>query len=143
MDVVYEADLMLTDDGDLVLHEDNGLSHEEGDLKSSLGSKLISQIIINRVKTMSPDWFYDGIGADLEQLLGKVNNKETALKGAELIKNALTYDGFIKNDDIFVKPSPIDEFTIMYILAVRVSTSEELLFKVGIALSSGVNIEEM
>lgn len=138
-----EVDLMITQDGDFILCEEENVTHTVCEMMPCENSMYIAQVVMNRVKTMKPDWFYDHVGADLEYLLGEDNTKETADYGNELIKNALTYDGFIEEKDIWVKPSPIDVYTIVYLLAIRVSEYEQLTFRISIALSSGVNIEEV
>ena len=58
-----EIDITLTEDGDFVL--------VDGDFVLAYDMEYIKQQIFHRIKTMNPDWFYDKIGADLEQLLGK------------------------------------------------------------------------
>lgn len=136
-----EVDLMISQDGDFILCE--GDDHTVCEIEPSGESVLIKQIVMNRVKTMKPDWFYDHVGANLEELLGEDNTKEVAEHGKKLITDALCADGFLKQTDIWVNPSPMDNYTIMYMLAVRVSDMEQLVFQINIALSSGVNIEEV
>ena len=131
-----ETDIKITSDGDFVLDS-------SADFEYATDTEFIKQIVMTRVKTMKPDWFYDNVGANLEELLGKDNTKDTAELGATNIINALTYDGFLTSDDIYIKPSPVDEFTIVYVMAIRIEDMEPLVFKVDIALSSGINIEEV
>lgn len=138
-----EIDIMITEDGDFILCEDENEAHTVCEMLSCKESDYLAQIIMNRVKTMKPDWFYDHVGADLEQLLGEDNTEDTANKGIELINNALCGDGFLEEENVWIKPSPVDIYTIVYLLAVRVSDLEQLMFKINIALSSGVNIEEV
>lgn len=137
-----EVDLGLDEYGDIVLDDMQGAdgTHQ---LKFNDESALIRQIVMTRVKSVKPDWFYDNVGANLESLLGRDNTKDTAEIGVDLIKSALTYDGFLKDGDIYIKPSPADEFTIVFIMAIRVENKEALVFKINIALSSGINIEEV
>lgn len=133
--------MLMSQDGDLVLCDDTNNPHTACEAQETSGSALKSQIIINRIKTMKPDWFYDHIGADLEQLLGEDNTQQTSDLGKKLITDALCGDSYIDGKDVWINPVPIDPYTLMYMLAVRVSDDEQLVFKINIALSSGVNIE--
>lgn len=143
MNYLEEVDISLSEDGDIVLCEEEGVVHEYCEIQFVENSQYIKQIVFNRIKTMKPDWFYDHVGANLEELLGKDNVKETALIGADLITEALTSDNFISPENIYIRPSPVDEFTMLYLLAIRVTDLEQLVFKVNIALSSGINVEEV
>lgn len=131
-----EIDITLTEDGDFVL--------VDGDFVLAYDMEYIKQQIFHRIKTMNPDWFYDKIGADLEQLLGKPNTRETATLGIDLIREALTNGGFIDAESIYVKPIPVNNETITYFIMIKVDdATKPLTFKVNIALSAGINIEEV
>lgn len=136
-----DIDLYMTQDGDLMLCKETLMPHVSCEIQEANNTTLLSQIITNRIKTMKPDWFYDHIGANLELLLGEDNTKQTSEMGIDLITNALCGDNFIKKDDVWINPVPIDPYTLIYMLAVRISEDEQLVFKIDIALSSGVNIE--
>lgn len=136
-----EVDIALTADGDLDL-----LEYETETCDVNMVEKLeyIKQQVIVRVKTMNPDWFYDTIGSDLEELLGKVNSLKTAQLGISKLRNCLTYDEFLSNDDIYIKPVPTDYDTVAYFIFVKTTFTEEpVAFVVNIALSAGINIEEV
>lgn len=136
-----EVDLTIGHDGDFIIQDGENKSICE--FVPSDKSDLVRQIVMNRVRTMKPDWFYDHVGADLEQLLGEDNTKATAEKGVALIKDAIIYDGFLEEQDVWINPSPLNNYTIVYMLAIRISEGEQLMFQVSIALSSGINIEEV
>lgn len=77
------------------------------------------QVILNRLKTDNPDWLiHPEIGADLVELVGEPNTRETALKGVELIRNSLCNDGFLDWDDVEVKPVPISPSEILFYLKI-------------------------
>lgn len=142
MGIPNEKDIAFTDDGDINFTQvDFMLQYSEVDEVSKYD--VLKQIVINRVKSIKPDWFYDNVGANLESILGKENSKETAQLGAQLIIESLAGDGYIDENNIYVKPIPTDLFTIVYYLAIRVSDNDALQFKINIALNAGVNIEEM
>lgn len=136
-----EVDVALTSDGDLDL-----LEYQQDTCEITYVEKLeyIKQQILVRVRTMNPDWFYDKIGSDLEELLGKVNSKDTAQQGIDKIRNCLTYDSFLSNDDIYIKPVPADYDTVAYFIFVKTTfTDEPIAFVANIALSAGINVEEV
>ena len=143
MNVPNEMDLAMTDDGDLLFY-----SHDENEIINyqfvkEIGKEdLVIQNIKNRIKTTKPDWFYDHIGANIEEIIGMENSKETALYGAELIKSSLTEGGYINEYDVYIKPVPTDIFSIMYLVAVRIADDNIVQFKVSVALNAGINVEE-
>jgi len=135
MDRLYENDIGLTVDGDLDL---------DGDFTIVSENDYIKQQVNIRVKTINPDWFYDDLGADMEQLLGKPNTKITAEKGISLIRKSLTYDGFLDNDSVYIKPMPLDVDNVSFFLFIRTPfTDKPLSFEVAVALSAGINITEV
>lgn len=132
MKLYNEGDIKLTEDGDLFLEDDLYIIYDVD---------YIKQQICNRIKTMSPDWFYDNIGADMEQLLGQPNTKDTAVKGIDLIRDALSGDGFIDKDSVYIKPIPVNNETIAYFVMIQIEGADKpLTFQVDIALSAGINI---
>lgn len=136
-----EVDIALTSDGDLDLWEYDSNTCDVNNVEKL---EYIKQQVTIRIKTMNPDWFYDKIGSDLEELLGKVNSKETAQQGIEKIRSCLVYDSFLSNDDIYIKPVPVDYETVSYFVFVKTTfKNEPVAFVVNIALSAGINIEEV
>lgn len=132
-------DLMLKD-GDIVFDNGTnlGLNFSEIDSETS-----IAQTIYCRLKSCTIDWFYDDVGADLEQLLGEPNTEENANRGSSLIINSLTKDGLISEDNIVVKPIPIDNFTINYYVAISLKNGVNLKYEVSLALNSGISIKNI
>lgn len=142
MEIPKEVDLALDDSGDLVIYsETDSMGHTY--FKQANEVDLIIQNIKNRIKTCKPDWFYDAIGANMESVLGMENAKETALYGAKLIENALTENNYISSKDIYIRPVPVDIFSIVYFVAVRIGDESSIQFKVSVSLNSGVNVEEV
>lgn len=142
MDLSKDVDLSMTDDGDIEtfnLTESMGYTY----FKQVSEIDLLIQNIKNRIKTCKPDWFYDKIGANMEAILGMENSKDTAMYGAQLIEDAITEGGFMKSEDIYIRPVPSSIFSIVYFVAVRVGENSSLQFKVNVALNSGINVEEV
>ena len=133
-----EFDIELTDDGDLKLDT------FEKDFNVVSENDYISQQVKIRVKSVNPDWFFDDLGADMVQLLGMPNTKDTAQKGISLIRNCLTYDRFLTNDDVYIKPMPLDVDNVSFFLFIKTPFSDKpLSFEVAVALSAGINITEV
>ena len=143
LDISINRDLKFTEDGDLELFSNNDNSMRDNYTSEVTEVNLIIQNIKHRIKSVKIDWFYDHIGADLEQILGMENSKETATLGSNLIKESLTFDGYIKSEDIYIKPTPTDIFSISYLVAVKIGEDSMLQFKVFVALNSGINVEEL
>ena len=61
----------------------------------------------------------------LSDLVGEPNTKETALRGAEYIEQALTYKGFLSPADFSIRPVPISEQEILYLLTIHLPDEDE------------------
>lgn len=132
----YNADIKRTPDGDLEL--------DGKDLRLTLGNDFLQQQIENRLGTSNPDWFLDSIGADLEDLLGEPNTKETGLRGQEMIMTSLTKDGMFIKEDIYIKAVPISKDEINYFVFINSSFSEEPVgYEISLHLSSGARIKKV
>jgi hypothetical protein len=78
------------------------------------------QVINNRLQTDNPDWLlHPEIGADLSELVGLPNTRETGLLGKTLIEKSLTGDGFISFNDLNVRPVPISSREILFYVTVK------------------------
>lgn len=74
-----------------------------------------AQLIQTRLRTENPDWvLYPNLGSTLTDLLGEMNNEETASRGIEMIYNALTYDGAFTRQELEVDAIPISYSTILF-----------------------------
>ena len=114
--------LKFSEDGDLV-------TGENGDLKAASPKESFKQVINNRIKTNDPEWFiHPNIGANLEDLIGEPNTKDTAKKGVKKIKQSLSYDGFIPYDAISIRPVPADARSIINFTTInqRVGSSNKV-----------------
>lgn len=126
---VSKVDFGFSDEGDLVLgdqvvnqegellfiDEDNNVTTIESsstkplrDMSYAYGNHSEKIVIQNRLKTENPDWYlHPTIGADLSDIIGEPNTKEVGDRGAQLIKRALTYDGYYKQQEVQVRAVPV------------------------------------
>lgn len=127
-------DLLLTEDGDLVLDE-------ERDLALASGVTYVAQQVYCRLKSVASDWFYDYVGADLEKFLGYPNTRETAEALSEKVKETLTQDGLLEPQELFIKPVPLDREMITLFVFIKVAeNSEPICFQVNVDLEGRVSV---
>lgn len=126
-------DLLLSEDGDLVLDE-------TGDLAIASGAAYVAQQVWCRLKSVSSDWFYDHIGADLELFLGRPNTRETAEIISAKIEETLTYDGLLELYELFIKPVPLSRETISFFIFVKVEDGEPVCYQVDVDLEGRVTV---
>jgi len=114
------VDLYWTLDGDFAPGED-------GDLRDTSFDSLRSlfQEIRTRVMSSFRDWkFHPSLGANLDTLLGKPNNRLTAEEGKTAIVAALTQGGFLPRNAIEVRYLPFGRHWLAYLVQVKVAVPE-------------------
>ena len=80
---------------------------ESGDFALTGEYESARQDMTNRIRTQKTDWrSHPGIGADMEQLEGEPNTRETGARGNSQIYEALTYDGRFDPMDLDVRAVP-------------------------------------
>lgn len=78
---------------------------------------VVKQILRNRLFTDAPDWFHHPeMGGNLSDLIGEPNTKATATKGEELITAAITYDGYIDSEYVYVRGVPVTTSSILFLI---------------------------
>lgn len=121
-------DIKATDNGDIEIVDGKFvLANEERTLK---------QNIEKRLRTDNPDWFrHYLLGADLEDLKGMDNTRETGELGVERIVRALTYDGLVDLDKLYVRAVPTGGHEITFYIVVQLGYNRtiSLEFPVDIA----------
>lgn len=121
-------DIKATDNGDIEIVDGKFvLANEERTLK---------QNIEKRLRTDNPDWFrHYLLGADLEDLKGMDNTRETGELGVERIVRALTYDGLVDLDKLYVRAVPTGGHEITFYIVVQLGYNKtiSLEFPVDIA----------
>lgn len=114
-------DLLWTLNGDLAPGKDGDIADTSHDVLKSF-----RQEIRTRVRSALEDWeMHPEIGADLDEIIGEPNNKQTAEKGKSRIIDSLIRDNFMSETDIKVKYVPVDQNRILYILTVSVTPTAE------------------
>ena len=138
--MVKGFDFGLSTSGDLVLNP------ETWDIQAKTDNNLRLQLAYDRIKSVTTNWFIDGIGANLEALIGKPCNEDTAEAGKELIMHQLTFDSLWGTDEIFIKATIVDMINITYNVYFKIkdiSTEDTYSYELvaEIDMVKGVNIK--
>lgn len=127
-----DGDLLLGDsktdnDGNLLyLHSDGTTDTDKRDDGREIKDIGVSydlyaekQVIFNRLRTDSPDWYhYPSMGGNLTDLIGEPNTRATASTGVNYIKAALTYDGLYESTQISIRPVPISQSELLFLIEI-------------------------
>lgn len=148
----YEtSDIRLSEDGDFEL--DDNFS-----IRSATGNELMEQMTRVVIKTTNPDWgnfskegtsetFHSSItkvGADLEDLIGMENSRETAELGKTKIKNAMVRTGFFEEEDIHIEAKPTSMSTIVFFLFINSPFAENpLIYQIDLDLGFGPTVRRV
>lgn len=90
------------------------------DISYLSGQEAELQIVKNRLRTDSPDWFHHPkMGGNLTDLIGEQNTREVGQRGAASIFEALTYDGLYSRPDVSVRPVPINAQSILFMIEIN------------------------
>jgi len=110
------TDLYWTLDGDLSLGKSGDLKDTSFDVFRSLWQECRT-----RTRSSFRDWaLHPSLGANLDELLGEINNKATAEEGKTRIINALTQGGFLPKEAIRVRYLPIGRHRLLYDVTVSI-----------------------
>lgn len=137
---MVKVDWAFTEDGDLALGEpqldvsgETLYIHLDGTLdtdKREDGKELRDiglvedldadkQVILNRLRTDSPDWYHHPtMGGNLTDLIGEPNTRETASIGVSYITAALTYDKLYDNTQLVVRGIPLSPEEIVFMIEI-------------------------
>jgi len=121
-------DIKATDNGDIEIIDGKFVLADE--------ERTLKQNIEKRLRTDNPDWFrHYLLGADLEDLKGMDNTRETGELGVERIVRALTYDGLVDLDKLYVRAVPTGGHEITFYIVVQLGYNRtiSLEFPVDIA----------
>lgn len=95
------------------------------------------QMVLNRLRTDAPDWYHHpGMGGNLSDLIGEPNTRATGMAGARAIETALTYEGLYNLQSINVRPVPISQDTLLFMIDIYKS-SEVVRLPLAFNLESG------
>lgn len=137
MGIYDETDIRITTDGDFVI--------KDGDFSTVESFEAAAQNVYCRIKSSDPEWYLETIAANLEDLLGKPNTEETGKAGEELIRDALTKDGLINYDDLYIQAVPLDKFTLVFYVFFKPEEYEgdPIGYEVELNLSQGAKIRRV
>ena len=131
VDFNFEGDFTIGEylGGNTVLSEmqKDELVSMEGDIKV-VGNKFGSvgrNIVLKRLNSRSGDWIFDpNCGANIEDFYGATLNKSTMDMLQNQIFQALTYDGFILANNLFIEILPMTVNEIKIIIMIRNPANE-------------------
>jgi len=110
------VDLYWTLDADLAIGEDGDLRDTSFDVFRSL-----YQEIRTRVRSSFKDWIlHPSLGANLDEYLGRANNRITAEEGKSAIVASLIRNGFLDKNSINIRYVPLGRDWIAYYIQVTV-----------------------
>lgn len=109
------------------------------DMSYVIGREAWKQIIMNRLRTDAPDWYHHPrMGANMTDLIGEPNSRETADIGAQYIMDALTYYGLFQITQINIRPVPINNQEIVFYVSVNIDDGEPFRLPILFNLNYGL-----
>lgn len=131
-----EMDLAITPDGDLII--------ADGDFATVVNAECTAQGAYCRLKSSDPEWYQEAICANLEDILGKPNSKETGEEGEALITAALLSDDLISAEDLYVQATPVSRDTLLFFVYFKPDNlSEPIGYEVELNLSAGAKVRRV
>lgn len=94
------------------------------DIKTVKDDDLRIQLAYNRIKSVTTEWFVDEIGANLEEIIGRQCNEDTAEYGKDKILDCLIQDELWDESDIFIKAQIVNNINITYTIYLRTYQGE-------------------
>ena len=103
------------------------------------------QLAYTRIKSIDNGWFYDYVGANLEELVGRAIKQETIELGKSKILDVLTFDGLWKPEDILITATIKNSTHLVYSVYLRIYTNDIIKEKsiemiINLDLIKGVKI---
>jgi hypothetical protein len=112
-------DFDIDESGELVINE------QEHEINKVTDDELRIQLAYTRIKSIAHGWFYDEVGADLEELVGRSIKESTIEYGKEKIINVLTFDNLWNENDILVISNVQDSTHLIYSVYLKTYTTDE------------------
>ena len=112
-------DFDIDETGELVINQ------EEHEINKITDDELRIQLAYTRIKSIAHGWFYDEVGADLEELVGRSIKENTIEYGKEKIINVLTFDNLWDENDILVISNIKDSTHLVYSVYLKTYTNDE------------------
>lgn len=83
------------------------------------------QLAYVRIKSCINEWYYDEVGANLEELVGRAAKPSTVETGKARIIKVLTYDELWNEEDIFVQSIIENARKLTYAVYFKLKTDNE------------------
>lgn len=112
-------DFDIDESGELVINQ------EEHEINKISNDELRIQLAYTRIKSIAQGWFYDYVGADLEELVGRSIKDSTIEYGKEKIMNVLTFDNLWDGNDILITSNVQDSTHLIYSVYLKIYTNDE------------------
>lgn len=98
---------------------------ESYDIANVSDMDLKIQLAYTRIKSCINEWYYDKVGANLEELIGRAAKASTVELGKARIIEALTYDDLWDAKDIFIQSIIENATKLTYAVYFRIKTDDE------------------
>lgn len=95
------------------------------ELKKKTDDELRIQLAYTRIKSISNNWFYDNVGANLEELVGRSIRAGVLDVGVQKITEVLTYYDLWDVNDIYIQTTIKDSTHVIYSVYLRLDTNDE------------------
>lgn len=129
------VDLKLTADGDLALDS-------QGDLATVTDYTEITQQAALRLRSADADLVINAaFAANLFELRGAPNTRETGEEGARRIQAALTAGGLVNPGDLYIRPVPVSRYEIAWFVFIRRDGETADGFQITLDLDRGIIVE--
>jgi hypothetical protein len=83
------------------------------------------QLAYTRIKSCVNEWYYDRVGANLEELVGRAAKPSTIEAGKSRIIDVLTFDDLWNKKDLFIQSIIEDATKLTYAVYFRIDTNDE------------------
>lgn len=95
------------------------------DIASVSELDLKIQLAYTRIKSCINEWYYDEVGANLEELVGRAAKPSTVEVGKSRIIEVLTYDELWDEKDLFVQSIIENATKLTYAVYFKIKTNDE------------------
>ena len=101
------------------------IDSETFDIAKVTDQDLKIQLAYVRIKSCINEWYYDEVGANLEELVGRAAKPSTVETGKSRIIKVLTYDELWDTEDIFVQSIIENARKLTYAVYFKLKTDNE------------------
>lgn len=119
---------------DFEFNTDGDLSVESGNIITVSGKSEAVQLAMCMIASVSHDWFYDNIGCDLEQLIGKPCTDATLSSGANIIFDSIVKTKLFTADEIKIESKKIENEYIGYTVYLEDSENFSYYYQIDVEI---------